>query len=220
MTRSPTDDRVETPKQLAERVGISEYHIRKLIRTDELEHVQIGGGKFIPSGAWPRYVEANKRGGASWQDETKGQSYDGLLIAEILVTDILTIYAREHGPKVVAPRAIGSAIEPLTSFWAGRSVADVTLYTCERYGTARQRSVSTVRRELAVLGAAINWAFKSGRITRTVSVTKPLKPDPKERWLTRREAACVIRATKTDKARFYLPRPPLRARDRTEYPHK
>ena len=121
------------------------------------------------------------------------------------MTDILTIYAREHGPKVVAPRAIGSAIEPLTSFWAGRSVADVTLYTCEQYGTARQRSVSTVRRELAVLGAAINWAFKSGRITRTVSVTKPLKPDPKERWLTRREAACVIRATKTDKARFYLP---------------
>jgi integrase len=71
--------------------------------------------------------------------------------------------------------------------------------------TARQRSVSTVRRELAVLSAAINWAFKSGRITGTVAVTKPPKPAPRDRWLTRDEAARLIRAAKTAKARFYLP---------------
>ena len=114
MTRSPTDDRVETPKQLAERVGISEYHIRKLIRTDELEHVQIGGGKFIPSGAWPRYVEANKRGGASWQDETKGQSYDGLLIAELT-----TLHGQSMGAAASAALARQTAKQLKSSSEAG-----------------------------------------------------------------------------------------------------
>src|SRR3954447_4658717 len=37
--------------------------------------------------------------------------------AQAFVTDILTYYATEHGPKVVAPRAICSAIAPLTQFW-------------------------------------------------------------------------------------------------------
>jgi hypothetical protein len=92
---------------------------------------------------------------AEWL-QARGRKHGPSDPAQTLVTDVLADYAREHGPKVVAPRAIGSAIEPLTNFWAGRSVADVTRYTCERYGTARQRSVSTVRRELAVLSAAIN----------------------------------------------------------------
>jgi hypothetical protein len=133
---------------------------------------------------------------AEWISQRGGRSHGPSDPSQTLVTDVLADYAREHGPKVVAPRAIGSAIEPLTKFWAGRSVADVTLNTCERYGTVRQRSVSTVRRELAVLSAAINWAFKSGRITRTVAVTKPPKPAPRERWLTRGEAARLVRTAR------------------------
>ena len=64
-----------------------------------------------------------------------------------------------------------------------------------------------MRREFAVLAAAINWAFKNRRITRTVQVTKekPSKPDPKERWVTRDEAARLLRAAKTDRSRLYLP---------------
>jgi hypothetical protein len=54
MTRSPDDDRVETPKQLAGRVGVSEYQIRRLVWTGKLEHIRIGVRDFIPSGAWPR----------------------------------------------------------------------------------------------------------------------------------------------------------------------
>jgi len=70
MTRSLDDDRVETPKQVAERVGVSDYLIRQLIRTGELEHVRIGGRIFIPNGAWTRYVAANTKGGRECQGET------------------------------------------------------------------------------------------------------------------------------------------------------
>jgi hypothetical protein len=53
--------------------------------------------------------------------------------AEILVTDVLADYARERGPRVAAPRVIGCAIDALTGFWQGRTVADVTPQTCGLY---------------------------------------------------------------------------------------
>ena len=55
------DDQVETPKQLASRIGVSEYIIRKLIRSGDLEHLPICGRVFVPVGAWPRYVEDNRQ---------------------------------------------------------------------------------------------------------------------------------------------------------------
>jgi len=42
-------DRLETPKQLAERAGVSERQIRNLIQNGELDSVPIGGRVFIPS---------------------------------------------------------------------------------------------------------------------------------------------------------------------------
>ena len=68
------DDRVETPKQLAEKVGISVHHIKSLIRSGDLEHLLICGRTFIPSGAWARYVEANTKGGKQCRDGTKEQA--------------------------------------------------------------------------------------------------------------------------------------------------
>jgi integrase len=56
-----------------------------------------------------------------------------------------------------------------------------------------------------VLAAAINWGFKNGRLTRSVSVALPECPQPRDRWLTRREAARLLRFSRTQKARLYMP---------------
>jgi hypothetical protein len=72
------DVRLETPKQLAERVGLSERQVRHLIATYQLEHVKIGSRVHVPVGAFGRFVEANKRGRAAWRDEIKVQGCDGL----------------------------------------------------------------------------------------------------------------------------------------------
>ena len=65
--------------------------------------------------------------------------------------------------------------------------------------------MGTVRRELGALRAAINHAFKNGRLTRTVAVELPERPPARERWLTRQEAAKLLRAARTPQARLYLP---------------
>ena len=96
--------------------------------------------------------------------------------ASILVTDVLNHYLQQRGPKIAAPGRIAYAVLALTDFFEGNTVADVTPQTCGRYVEKRGRSKGTVRRELGVLRAAINYAHKAGRITRPVAVELPRAP--------------------------------------------
>lgn len=64
----------------------------------------------------------------------------------------------------------------------------------------------TIRRELTVLRAAINAAHREGSLTRAVSVELPEPPPPRERFLTRDEAARLLKAARKDpRARLHLP---------------
>lgn len=50
---------LETPKELAERIGLPVTSIRYLIREDMLDHIFTSPGQRnpkIPSGAWEKYV--------------------------------------------------------------------------------------------------------------------------------------------------------------------
>jgi integrase len=125
--------------------------------------------------------------------------------SEVLVTDVLAFYARERGPKVAAPEVMGRAIETLTRFWEMSMVSEVRRETCRRYCETRRRSAGTVRRELSVLQAAINYAYKDGQLSRSVAVELPKSPPARDRWLTRQEAASLLRASRTKKARLYMP---------------
>lgn len=123
----------------------------------------------------------------------------------ILITDVLNDYLEQHGPKIAAPARLAYAAIALADFFEGNSVADVTPETCWRYVEKRGRSIGTARRELGVLRAAINYAHRYGRITRPVVVELPDRPEPRDRWLSRAEAAQIIRAARTPQARLYLP---------------
>jgi integrase len=122
------------------------------------------------------------------------------------VTDVLADYAQEHGGDTAAPWRIAAAIKGLVPFWLGLTVGNVTGETCRAYSRARGRSAGTVRRELGVLRAAINYAHKEGRLTRAVALDLPNRPEPRDRWLTRKEAAALLRAAlREPRVRLYLP---------------
>jgi integrase len=126
--------------------------------------------------------------------------------SQVLVTDTLADYALEHGEDTAAPWRIAAAIKALAPFWEGRTVAEVTRETCRAYENARARSAGTVRRELGVLRASINHGHKNGRLTRVVAVHVPDRPEPRDRWLTRREAAALLRAALAEpRVRLHLP---------------
>jgi integrase len=126
--------------------------------------------------------------------------------SQILVTDVLADYAEEHAQDTAAPWRIAAAVKPLVEFWQGRTVQDVTRETCKAYSRVRERSAGTVRRELGVLRAAINHGHRAGRLTRIVAVHLPDKPEPRDRWLTRSEAAALLRAALNEpRVRLHLP---------------
>ncbi len=53
---SQSDEILESPKELAERIGWPLARVRKLIRTKQVRHVKIGGLYFIPAGAMEDFL--------------------------------------------------------------------------------------------------------------------------------------------------------------------
>jgi integrase len=130
----------------------------------------------------------------------------------ITVAEVLLAYLREHAPKTADPARISWAVTALATWWGDKSLMDVRMSTCEAYiahrtttpranmqnattEARRTRTVSTgtVRRELGVLSAAINYFHAAhGPLTSVPAVTFPSKPAGKPHWLTRGEFARLL----------------------------
>lgn len=137
---------------------------------------------------------------------------------KVTVAEILDIYAREHATSVAAPERIGYAMDALLAFWGNLSVGDVKAETCRRYARSRVRlfkdperksqpiANGTLRRELNVLQAAINYAHREGYIIHAPRVTLPEKPSARDRWLTRDEVARLLWAAYRSRSGKHLAR--------------
>jgi integrase len=139
---------------------------------------------------------------------TKGREGSANEPANVTVGDVLAIYAEEYAPTVAAPERIGYALEALIPFWSDLKVSHVKGETCRRYAKFRKKvtardpdgepiewepvSAGTIRRELGTLQAALNYCHREGFLTTAPVVTLPEKPQSKERWLTRDEAARLL----------------------------
>ncbi len=126
----------------------------------------------------------------------------------VAIADILAVYLEKHAPSTARPDLIASAAEKLGEHFGGRTVATLTADACNDYvtwrtaqrdgraknSTGRLVSAATARRELVVLGAALQWCFKNGKLDRPVPVSLPPQASPRERHLTRGEAARLLAA--------------------------
>lgn len=113
---------------------------------------------------------------------------------EFMIADALAIYGKERGPEVADPQRLGFAIEALLPFWGDLSVSAIKGETCRRYVKQRKASISTARRELGALSAALNYCFREGYLLSAPPVTLPEKPAPRDRWLTEDEATRLLNA--------------------------
>ena len=89
------------------------------------------------------------------------------------------------------PKETKGRIARLDSFFGDRMLSYVTGETCRAY-VAQRSSDAAARRELEDLRAAINHHRREGLCNKVVEVALPSERQPRERWLTRSEAARLI----------------------------
>lgn len=121
-------------------------------------------------------------------------------LERIIIADVMTVYLREHAPHVRNPEFLLHTANPVIDWWGTKTLADIRGQTCRDYVEWRcKRGVSdqTARHDLKTLRAAINYYHREyGPLAAVPSLTMPAKGQPKERWLTRSEAARLLWAAR------------------------
>lgn len=130
--------------------------------------------------------------------------------SEILIADILNIYLTDVAPSQAREAEVKQRILKLAEWWGLKTLAEVNGRACRDYvewrasqpikaarpektGTpARLVTPAAARRELEDFRAAINHHRREGLCSEIVEVTLPEKSPPRERWLTRQEAARLL----------------------------
>jgi hypothetical protein len=109
----------------------------------------------------------------------------------IPVADVINIYARDVAVRHARPWETAARILRLLDFFGDKTLADIDGAACRAY--AKQASSDAVaRRDLEDLRSAINHHRKEGLHDRIVSVVLPPPRTPRERWLSRDEAAALV----------------------------
>lgn len=119
------------------------------------------------------------------------------------IADVLTAYVREHGQTVRSADTLAAVIKALIPYWGGLTVSEITEHTVRAYCRQRVNTVTgapvsdgTKRNDIIFLAAAVRHDWREGRITRTVHIPMPPPSRSRDRWLTRSEAAHLLRAAR------------------------
>ena len=150
--------------------------------------------------------EGNKQHSTGTRDRGKAEAAYARYIAErerptgqntpdkMTVADCLDLYGNEHAPTVKDPVRIAYAMKAILPILGPLMLSDINGAVTRRYEKTRNRGPSTVHKELGVLQAAINFCHTEGYLTAPVKVKLPAKTPPRDRWLTRDDAAKLLRA--------------------------
>lgn len=111
--------------------------------------------------------------------------------SRVPVADALAVYGREIGKTHARPKETAQRIKALLEFFGEKRLSDINGALCRNYIASRSTDAAA-RRELEDLRAAINHYHREGHIREAIKVTMPERRPPRERWLTRSEAARLI----------------------------
>lgn len=107
------------------------------------------------------------------------------------MADVVGYYLSEKGPSHSRPRELAAHMENVLRELGTLSLAQVTGKRCRDYVAKRKATISATR-ELQYLRAAANFAAAEKIITGSITIATPPKSQPRDRWLTRNEAARLI----------------------------
>jgi integrase len=132
--------------------------------------------------------------------EYLGEKHQPQFGSDPLIADILTVYSREHLQHKPSAPNYSYSVAILAKWWGAKSLSDVTPANTLAYG--KGRTGAAVRHDLEILRAAIRyWHKHHGPLPLVPQIILPPKPEPRERWMTRSEAAKLLRAARRTSTR-------------------
>ncbi|OYY73274.1 MAG: hypothetical protein B7Y61_19455 [Rhizobiales bacterium 35-66-30] len=181
-----------------------------LVRKQPVWVIRDGGAK-VSTGCAPRQREDAERKLAAYIT-TKYQvpRERGRHPTEISIADVLNIYQIDVAPQQARPKEVRQRVIKLSEFWGKKTLSEVNGRACRDYVEWRTRqaikaarpdatgkparfvTAAGARRELEDLRASINHHRKEGLCSEVIEVVLPDKSPPRERWLTRSEAARLL----------------------------
>src|SRR5262245_50696118 len=113
-------------------------------------------------------------------------------VEQIEIAEVLSIYLDDCGDRQANWGKFAGRLQRLNDFWGHKKLSEVNGETCRSYVRYRGNSHGA-RRDLEDLRAAINHHSKEGLHRGVVRVALPPRGAPRTRWLTRKEAAELLR---------------------------
>lgn len=114
---------------------------------------------------------------------------------EVTLGDVLIVYHDEKADGTARPNETKAAIGRLNEYFGDMAVSDVRGKTCRGYVDHRGNQ-GGARRDLEILRAAVNYYHGEHTLDMVPKITLPEKSSPRERWLSRKEVADMIRAAR------------------------
>lgn len=98
------------------------------------------------------------------------------------------------------------SLKPILARWATWHPSALTRQQGRAYVTEKlqNHSPATISRQLSILNAALNHAWKEGYIAQPRTLQLPPPPPPKERWITRQEASQLIECCAAPHLRLFV----------------
>ncbi|MDF2369423.1 MAG: site-specific integrase [Rhizobiaceae bacterium] len=126
---------------------------------------------------------------AKWQPATSTSRQSDTYLADVIV-----LYSEHKVPTFENPKRADeflSTMGRLTDYWGARPVAQILGETCREYAR-KSTTQSMARKDLEMLRAAVNFYRREYNLDAVPVFTLPPKPEPRDRWLTRSEAARLL----------------------------
>jgi integrase len=128
--------------------------------------------------------------------------------SQILITEVIAIYRREREASLSRADMVQYSVPHLVDFWGDELLSAINGANCRAYvewRCAKGVSDQTARRDLETLRAAIRYFHEEYGPLEAVPVVKmPPKAEPRQRALTRQEAAQLLRAAKSPHLRRFI----------------
>jgi integrase len=112
-----------------------------------------------------------------------------------MIAEVLTAYGTEVAPHKASARNMGYNISNLLKWWGDKRVADISKKSCREY--VKTKTPQAAGQDLKILRIAVKyWHDEYGPLDAMPTFEVPAGNPPKERWLTRSEAARLLWAAR------------------------